>query len=181
MNQRTRGGEDNEGERDLAREQSHDPQRRFLDRSARPAVRGQDRERHDCRQQQTAVNASLDPGWHPPDQGMGVEVAEKERGLIEGKTEHPDRGRSAKPGKDSLGHHGLDEEDEKGGPSDRHTKDSDPPVGSIPGFHRAGGTQYVFFHEQASEQLNSQLVSKHGSQLTTHSGDHAPLNERMLA
>jgi hypothetical protein len=44
---------------------------------------------------------------------MSVRVSQKERGLVERETQHPDAGGSPEPGEDVFAHHRLDCEEQK--------------------------------------------------------------------
>ena len=113
LDERARGGEEEVGQADHAREQRQDAQGR-LAITLLPCRRGDDRQRCQADGQKEAVNDDLASRRRPAGQRMGVGIANEKQQLEEEEARCPHARRAPEPGQNLLGDNGLDQEEEHG-------------------------------------------------------------------
>ncbi len=118
-----RGRQHQEGQRDVGGQHREDGGCRRVGSRRFPELAGQDRQGEEGNAEGEGMDEGLKPGADEADQGVGVDVAEKECGLVEGEAQRPNGGNAAEPGEDALPDDRLDEEDQEGRGEDRASEE----------------------------------------------------------
>ena len=119
LEQRARRRQYEVGQADRNGEQAENAQRRVLGAGGFPVGTGADRQQHQAKQQQAAVEQALAVRREVADDPVRVEIAEQQGHLEEQHAGRPYRSRAAEPRQDHLADQRLDLEEQEGAEENR--------------------------------------------------------------